>query len=473
MGAKRDKEVSRMAKLFGSKEIDLLEGPLFGKIFRFVLPLMITNLLQVFYSAADMIIVGFSGVDGAIGAIGTTGAMINLILNLCMGFSVGANVVVARNIGRGDREATSHAVHTSLLMGLLLGIVCGVLGFFCSHGILAWLGDEGHILTLATLYCKIYFLGAPFLALSNYLIAILRAKGDTSTPLFILTGTGLVNVGLNLLFVLVFGMSVDGVALATVLSNALSTVLLANVLMRDTGWCRLSLSRLRPERGSFREILKVGVPAGLQGAVFSLSNMLIQSSIIGINNTLCPGGSEIIDGNAAASNLEGFAYVATNAVHQASVTFTSQHYGASKYKRIGRVMLNCYAVTFLISMACTLVLTLLRKPLIGLYVDAPLAVETAELRTFLMILPYFLLAFMEVGSGVLRGLGKSLTSTVISLLGCCALRVLWLATIFQLSPTLETVYISYPITWIVTAACHFLFSETTRRRYIRRQQQTA
>lgn len=460
-----------MAKEHRKQKVDLLEGPLLPKIFRFVLPLMLTNLLQVFYSAADMIIVGLSDVDGAIGSIGTTGAMINLILNICMGFSVGANVVVARNIGKGDREATQKAVHSSLLLGLLLGIVCGIVGITCSRTVLGWLGDEGHILELATLYTRIYFAGAPFLALSNYLIAILRAKGDTKTPLFVLAGTGLLNVGLNLLFVLAFRMSVDGVALATVLSNVCSTVLLSIVLMHEDGWCRLSLKKLRMEKITTKEVIRVGVPAGIQGAVFSLSNMLIQSGIIGLNNQLCPGGSDIIDGNAAAGNLEGFAYTATNSVYQAAVTFTSQHFGAEKYRRIGSVMRNCYLVTGLIAVTCTLVLTLLRTPLIRLYVDAPMAVQTAELRIFVMCIPYVLLAFMEVGSGVLRGLGRSLTSTIISLIGSCLMRIVWLATVFRWFPSPEIIYLSYPITWMLTAATHFAFSCVTRRKYLKQQAQ--
>ncbi len=447
--------------------LNLLEGPLLGKVFLFALPLMATNLLQVFYNAADMIVAGLSGVDGAIGAIGTTGAFINLILNIFMGFSVGTNVVVARCIGKGDREQVQNAVHTSLVMAAIFGAVCMVIGLFISRPVLILLGDEGYILDLATLYTRIYFAGTPFMAVANYEIAILRAKGDTKTPLFVLTATGLLNVLMNLFFVLVCGMSVDGVAYATVLSNVVSVVALGIVLMREKSVIRLELKKLRIEKRAFMEIVRDGLPAGLQGTLFSLSNMLIQSAIISINNTTCPGGSAIIDGNAAGGSLEGFAYTATNSVYQAAVTFTSQHYGAGKFKRIGSVMRNCYLVTTIIALIVSTVLLTLRYPLLGLYVSDPLAIEAACTRMYVMVIPYFLLAWMEVGSGILRGLGRSFTSTIISLIGTCAFRLLWIWTVVPLDPTLTTVYLSYPISWAMTAALHFTFSLRVRRKYMR------
>jgi putative MATE family efflux protein len=457
-------------KLFsGSRDIDMLEGPILGKVFLFAVPLIITNALQVFYNAADMIIAGLSGVEGAIGSIGTTTAMINLILNIFMGFSVGTNVVVARNIGKGDPEAVSASVHSSLIVGLITGAVCAVIGFFISRPVLSLLGDKGHILDLASLYTHIYFAGVPFIALSNYLIAIFRAKGDTTTPLKILSCTGLLNVCLNLFFVLVCRMSVDGVASATVIANVVSTVWLGGKLMRDEGMCRLELKKLRLEKNAVREIIRDGLPAGVQGAVFSLSNMLIQSTIIGFNNRLCPNGSDIIDGNAAAGNLEGFAYVATNSVYQASVTFTSQNFGAGKYKRIGSVMKSCYFVTAMIAIAAAAILLSLHKPLLGLYSLAPLAEETAMMRMKIMLIPYITLAFMEVGSGVLRGLGRSATSTIVSLIGSCAFRLIWIWTVVPLVGQLWIVYLSYPISWTLTALTHFTISETVRRRYVRKQ----
>ena len=452
-----------------SRDINMLEGPLLSRIFMFALPLILTNMLQVFYNAADMIVVKLSNVEGAIGSIGTTTAMINLIINIFMGFSVGTNIVVARNIGKNDREGVSDAVHSSLLVGAITGLVCGVIGFFISRPVLQLLGDKGHILELATLYTHIYFAGVPFVALSNYLIAIFRAKGDTTTPLIVMLITGLINVGLNLFFVLVFRMSVDGVALATVISNAASVLILGAILMRDEGPCRLHLNRLRLKAAAVKEIIRDGLPAGIQGALFSLSNMLIQSTIIGINNRLCPGGSDVIDGNAAATSLEGFGYVAQNSIYQASVTFTSQNFGAAKYKRIGSVMKCCYLLTGIIAVVSAAILLGLHKPLLSLYVDAPLALESAMTRMKIMLIPYFLLAFMEVGSGVLRGLGKSATSTAVSLVGTCVFRLIWIYTVCRAVGELWVVYLSYPISWGLTAATHFIISETTRRKYLKKQ----
>ena len=454
-------------KLTNKKDMNMLEGPLLSKIIMFTLPLMITNLLQVCYSAADMIIVGFSNVDGALGSIGTTGALINLVVNVFIGFSVGTNVIVARNIGRGDKKATENAVHTSVLFALISGILCAIVGFFISRPVLAMMGNEGHILDLSSLYTRIYFLGTPFIAMTNYLIAILRAKGDTKTPLYILSASGLLNVCLNLVFVLVFKMSVDGVSLATVISNIMSMILLFIKLLNDESWCRIQWNKLKMTKSSIMDIITVGLPAGVQGALFSVSNILIQSSLIGINNTLCPGGSAVIDGHAASGSLEGFAYTATNAVCQAATTFTSQHFGARKFKRIGLVMRDCYIVTGIVALICTGIIFGFKDVLIGLYVSEPLAVETAVIRNYILIIPYFTLAFMEVGSGVVRGLGRSITSTVVSLIGSCLLRVVWIYTIFQAFPTLEVLYLSYPISWSLTALFQFIVAFLTRRKYMK------
>lgn len=448
---------------------NLLEGNLFPKILKFVLPLMLTNLLQMLYNAADMIVVGMSGVSGALGAIGTTGAMINLILNVFMGFSVGANVVVARSIGAGERGETQRAVHTSLCVAVLAGLLGCTIGQAVCHPTLIMLGDEGHILELATLYSRIYFAGAPFISVTNFCIAIFRAKGDTKTPLIVLAFSGAVNVVLNLLFVLVFGMSVDGVSLATVLSNVLSAAILVIKLMKDTGWCRVQLRKLTIHWKTFKDIIYVGIPAAIQGALFSISNMLIQSSIVRINNQMYPGGSAVIDGNAAAGNLEGFAYTLTNSVAQAAVTFTSQHYGAGKIRRIAKVRWNCYLISFLVATLTVGLILTFQKPLICLYVRDAAAVDAATIRNWIMLLPYFTLGFMETGSFILRGMGRSVTSTVISLLGACVFRVIWVLTIFEANPTLECIYLSYPISWALTALAHFILGQIVWRKELKKE----
>ena len=440
------------------KDTDLLHGPLLGKIFAFVLPLVMTNLLQNLYNAADMIVVGLSHVDGAIGAIGTTTAMINAVINLFLGFAVGSSVMVARAIGERNERKTSNAVHTSMLVGLVSGLFTMVLGLLMSRRMLILLGDKGHILELADLYTRIYFMGVPFIAMTNFLIAVFRAKGDTKTPLVVLTLTGLLNVGLNLLFVLAFHMSVDGVALATAIANFASMVVLGWILHNDEGWCRLQFRRIRLEKYSLKGIIYNGLPAGIQGVLFSLSNMLIQSNIIAINNRLCPGGSDIIDGNAAGASIESFAYVSTNSVCQAAVTFTSQHYGAHMVKRIRKVIRDCYFVSFLIAESISLLILLFKVPLARIYVSAPMAVEAATTRLFYMLFLYFTLAAMDTGSGIVRGLNRPILSTVITLMGSCVLRIVWIATAVRANQTLPMVYLSYPISWGVTGLCHLCVS---------------
>ncbi|MBE6581144.1 MAG: MATE family efflux transporter [Ruminococcaceae bacterium] len=456
----------------------MTEGPLFGKILLFVLPLMATNLLQTLYNAADMMVVGLSSEPDAVGAIGITGPFINLVLNIFVGFATGANVVVARHLGAREDERASRTVHTSLVIALLFGTASMLIGLLISRPVLAMMGAEGKLLDLATLYTEIYFLGIPFLALTNYLIAIFRAKGDTKTPLYILAVAGILNVLLNLFFVMAVGLSVEGVALATMISNIFSALFLLFKLARDRGACRFRFRLLCFDRFAFKNILYIGVPAGIQGSLFSIANMMIQSSVLQVNNAMVPLDSPyqpVVKGCAAAGNLEGFAYTAQNAVYQAAITFTSQNAGAAKYERIRRVMLCCYTVTFCIAVLFSATIFLLRAPLLALYDVVPgeagtlelIAFDAAQLRMIYMYSCYFLLAFMETGCGILRGLGRSISSTVISLLGACVFRIIWLSTIFRAIPTLDIIYLSYPISWFLTALAQFLCAVVALRHLIR------
>lgn len=460
----------------------MTEGPLLGKLLRFVMPLMLTNILQVLYNAADMIIVSLSSEPDAVGAIGTTAPMINLFVNIFIGFSVGANVVAARYIGAGHPERVRGAVHTAILVGLILGTAGGAVGIACERPILLAMGYSGRLLDLSSKYVIIYFCGTPFLSLTNYAVAILRAEGNTKTPLYVMSGTGLLNVALNLLFVLCFGMSVDGVALATTISNAASSAILLIYLSRDKGLCRFSIKNLKFDRKALKNIIYIGLPAGIQGALFSISNMLIQSSVIKVNNMVTPAGisyQPVVKGNAATANLESFAYTATNSVYQASVTFTGQNVGAGKYKRIGSVMRGCYLVTFCVAVISAGIILLLRRPLLSLYGVVPgvegsgeaIAYSAAVTRMLYMYPLYFLLAFMEVGSGILRGLGKSMTSTTVSLIGSCVFRIVWIFTAFAARPTLGIIYVSYPISWGLTALIHFICCTAVRKKLLRRQNQ--
>ena len=457
----------------------MTEGPLLGKILKFVLPLMVTNILQVLYNAADMIVVSLSDEPDAVGAIGVTSALINLFVNIFIGFSVGANVVVARHIGAKNPERAEKAVHTSILVSLIFGFAGGIVGI-----ILVLMGNSGKLLELSIVYTTIYFIGTPFLSLTNYIVAILRAEGDTKTSLFIMSGTGILNVILNLFFVVAVGMSVDGVALATTISNAASAAILLIYLSKDKGMCRFSFKKLRMDFASFKSIIYIGIPAGVQGALFSLSNMIIQSSILKVNNMLTPPGLDyepVVKGNSAAANLESFAYTATNSVYQASITFTGQNVGAGKFKRVASVMRNCYFITFCIAAVAAGILIICRNPLLALYgvvngaagSGEAIAYDSAVTRIMCIFPLYFLLAFMEVGSGVLRGLGRSATSTLVSLVGSCIFRIIWIYTVFAAVPTLTVIYVSYPVSWGLTAAMHFICCIVVRRKLMRTRKAAA
>ena len=454
-------------------KVDFTKGKIFLKIAWFVLPTMATNLLQAFYNAADMMIVSLSGEANAVGAIGFTGAFINLVLNFFIGFSVGANVVIARCIGAREGEAASRVVHTSLILALAVGIGGGVIGLVITRPALSLMGADGNLLELASLYTRIYFAGAPFIALTNYAVAIFRAKGDTRTPLYVLTASGLVNVALNVFFVLVFNMSVDGVSLATVFSNVLSAVVLIFCLSRSDDDCRFEIKKLRIDRRALKDIITVGLPAGVQSALFSFSNIMIQSSVLRVNDILAPGSvyEPVVEGNAAVSNLNGFIYTATNSVCQASVAFTSQNVGAGKIDRVKKVLINSYVISTVVALICSAIILLFNHKLLALYgiTDgeglAGIAYDAAMTKMWIETLMYFILAFMEVGCGVLRGLGKSLTSAIVSLVGACLLRVVWLMTVFEHYLTLESIYISYPVSWFLTGAIALVIDIILLRRY--------
>ena len=460
------------------KDIDMTSGPIFKQMLVFALPLIFTNLLQVLYNATDMIVVGLSSEPDAVGAIGTTGSFVSLIVSLFIGLSVGANVVIARHIGAGDRERTSRAVHTSALVGLLVGVIGGGIGVFIARPVMVAMGNTGKLLELSVLYTRIYFASLPFHALSNYAIAIHRAKGDTRTPLMVLSLTGLLNVALNLFFVLVLDMSVNGVAIATAAAAAVSAAVLFANLARDNGICHFSLRALRLDVSEMKQILLIGIPSGVQGALFALSNMIIQSSIIQVNNTLCDPNAAyqpIVKGSAAVANLEGFAYTAVNAVSHAIISFVSQNLGAANYERILKIRRRAYLLNLGIAILASGVLLLFRAPLLSLYgvhnsatdALAKMAYDAAMTRMMWGIAPYALISFMEVGAGVMRGLGRSMSSTVICLIAACAMRIIWINTVFRAFPTLDVIFMIYPITWVLASVPLFLFASNTLRHMMR------
>ena len=460
------------------EKADFTQGKVFLKIIWFVLPIVATNILQMLYNAADMMVVSLSSEPNAVGAVGVTGSFIHLIINVFIGFSVGANVVVAREIGAKNRERTQKAVHTSLLMAVIFGISGMIIGLLIARPVLQYMGTMGSLLTLATTYTRIYFAGVPFLALTNYLICIFRAKGDAKTPLIVLAITGILNVLLNIFFVLAVGLSVEGVALATAIANAASVVLLMIKLHKDQDDTQFSWEKLKIDKEAFVDIVKNGLPAGIQGALFSLSNVIIQSSIVSVNNRLSPVDrlyDPIVSGSAASANIEGFVYTAMNAVYQGTVTVASQNTGANKPQRIKRIMYSCFGIVTIIGVVMSCFIIILKEPLLALYgiqrgaegsLEA-LAMYAADTRFLYIVAPYFLCGVMEVASGILRGLGKSFTSMLISLIGACLLRVVWIATAFAAVPTLEMIFVSYPITWIVTTLTAFIVIQVLLRKILK------
>lgn len=442
------------------------------EILSFIVPLMLANLLQVFYSAADTMVVSLSGEADAVGAIGTTTSMINLIVNIFIGCAVGAKVTISNAIGAGDEKRIQNSVHTSILLSIVLGLICTVIGTAVSEPVLRAMNVTERLLYLAKKYSVIYFLGSVFISLTNFASAVFHAKSDTKTPLKILILCGFVNIVLNLFFVLVCKMSVDGVAIATVISNALSALLLLVRLGRENDVCRPNFRKMRIEKKACINILRCGIPAGVQSALFSVSHMVIQSSIVTVNNLVTPAGSSfapIVKGCAACASIEGFGSTAINAVSQAAITFTGRSAGAKNYGEIKKVQRTCYFFAFFMSLCFSAVIFILKDPLLMLYgikrgatgTLEEMAHNAATVRMIYMFIPYFLLGFMEVGSGVMQGLGNAFTSMSVSVLGSVIFRIIWIMTVFGKNPCLENIFISFPISWLMTAALHFIFIKLT------------
>lgn len=438
------------------------------QIMCFVIPLILSNLLQVTYSAADTIVVGLSSEPDAVGAIGTTTAMINLVINIMIGCSVGAKVVISNAIGTGDKGKVENAVHTAIALSLILGVLCTVVGTAVSEPVLRAMKNSSGLLELAKKYALIYFSGGIFISVTNFASAVFHAKADTKTPLKIILFSGFVNVVLNLFFVLVCRMSVEGVALATVISNALSAVIMIVKLVRKGDMCSINLRKLGFERESLVRILRCGIPAGVQSALFSVSHMIIQSSIVTVNNIVTPQGSAyapVVKGCAASASIESFGSTAINSISQAAITFTGVNVGAKKYDKVKSVQHSCYLIAFVMSIVFSVAVFAIKDPLMMLYGVTKgsvgsleeLAYNACVTRMLYMFIPYFLLGFMEVGSGVMQGLGNSFTAMAVSVFGSVVFRIIWIFTVFNLNPSLERIFISFPLSWFMTAALHFIF----------------
>lgn len=443
---------------------DLTDGPLLGRIIAYTVPLMLTGILQLLYNAADSVVVGKFVSAQALAAVGSTGALINLTINLFLGMSVGVSIMIAQQIGAQRHQDVSETVHTAVVVSVLAGAVVGVFGFCAARTLLLWMDSPADVIELSTLYTKIYFIGMPANLLYNFGASVLRAAGDTKRPLLFLTVSGLVNVVLNVILVVCFSMGVAGVAIATVVSQVLSAALVVLSLMHSDQSYRLELRALRIHGDKLARMIRLGLPAGLQGATFSVSNILIQSSI----NSF---GSLAMAGNTAAGSLDNFIYISTNAVYHTAVTFTGQNVGAKRYDRLNRITGICLGTATVIGVAVSVIIFVLRVPLLHLYNDDPQVIQYALLRMDIMCLTYVSCGWMDVMCGQLRGMGESVLPLLTSIIGVCGIRILWIYTIFRYyDHSLTSLYISYPVSWVATTLAHCVCYRIAKRRLERRKE---
>lgn len=429
------------------RHVDMLNGPLLSSIIRYTVPIMLTSLLQLLFNAADLVVVGRFCGSIFVGAVSATNAITNLIINLFIGLSVGAGVTVAHGLGGKNHEEVHRTVHTALLTALLGGAILSIIGVVFSKEFLTLMGTPDNVLPHSTLYMRIYFCGMIFSMVYNFCSSILRAAGDTKSPLIYLTIAGVINVVLNCIFVTVFKMNVDGVALATIISQCISSILVVIALMRRTDSCRLILGKIRFYKKPLGKIIRIGLPAGIQSSLFSISNVIIQSSINSFNS------DAIIAGNGAAANIEGFVYVIMNSFHQAAVNFIGQNAGAHKFDRIKKIFPVCLASVAVAGLVTGVSVCVFGEPLLSIYItDSTEAISHGIVRLTYLCIPYFLCGLMDVSTGALRGLGSSFISMVISVLGVCGIRIMWIYTIFQIPQyhTQECLFLSYTFSWLTT-----------------------
>ena len=435
------------------RPIDLTEGPLLGKIIRFSLPLIASGLLQTLYNATDMVVVGRFGGSNSMGAVGACGSLISLIIGLFLGITVGTGVLVAQCIGAKKERDVDDVVHTSLITATIGGAILGVIGFFLAEPLLSLMGTPDEIIGEAIPYLKAYFVGVPASMIYNFMATALRSEGNTKVAFVILAISGLSNVLFNLFFVIVFNMNALGVGIATAISMYISAILILVYMFRADIKCRLSLKKLRFNRAKFKSIIMIGIPSGIQSSLFSLSNVIIQSTI----NSY---GEIVVAGNAAASNIDSFVYVAMNAFHHAALTFVGQNFGAKKYDRAKKSILLSAVTVALVGFALGFSAFMFGDTLLSIYEPNNEAVrQVGLLRMSVISVTYFLCGIMEVASGALKAFGYSTRSMIISLVGSCIFRLVWVVTVCPLpifAGNIKVLFVSYPITWIITTTALFI-----------------
>ncbi len=453
--SKKEKaEMEKVKKASGIK--DFTTGAILPQIIRFSLPLIATSLLQLAFNTADIVVVGRWGGDTpeaceiALAAVGSCSALIYLIVNLFMGLSVGAGVCVAHDVGAKNYRGVSKVVHSSVILAVVCGVVCMVIGFVFAKPMLRLMNTEASVLEEAAKYMRAYFCGIPACMVYNYCASMLRSTGDSVRPMMFLTLGGIANVFFNLIAVLVFDMGAMGVGVATAISQWVSCILVVVYMIRSDGPCKLTKNQLRLDPQKAKKVLLLGLPAGIQSSFFSISNVLIQSSINGF-------GKVVVAGNTAAGSLEGYVYNVQNALYHTTLTFVGQNVGARKYDRLKKCILWCVLAVTVIGIVMGMILFVFGEPLLGIFAPDNNAVVKAGMEKLaIMGLTYFLCGVMEVGGGIMRGLGRSITPTVVTLMGSCVFRVVWIYTVFAMFPSPKILYISYPISWLLTAAVHYL-----------------
>lgn len=452
-----------------TKHKNLFEGSLTKNILLFALPVMATGMLQMLFNTADLAVVGHFDGNDALAAVGSTSSMIHLIVNLLMGLSVGASVVVAQAYGAKDDKTLSQSVHTAISVAFVGGLIVATVGFFLGGKILTLMGTAPEVLDDATLYVKIYFLGVPVSMIYNFGSAILRAVGNTKTPLLFLSAAGVINILLNLFLVIVFHMGVAGVAIATVTSQAISAILVLAYLARRSDACRFYFKKLGFHQKELVRMIAIGLPAGLQSSLFAISNVMIQSSV----NSF--GSVEIIAGNTAAMSIEGFVYILMNSFSNAGMTFIGQTIGAKRYERVPRVARRTLLWVTLGGLFAGLLCYILREPLLSVFLkveegsNAALAASYGEMRLFYICAPYFVCGVMDVLTGLLRGMGYSTVPMIITVGGVCGLRLVWIYTVFAVFHTPEVLFISYLISWLITAIIQGTLYLIMQRRLLKKQ----
>jgi len=426
------------------KEINILEGKLLGNMIRYAVPIMLTNILQLLYNSADMYVIGnFCDDPNAQGAIGCTGALISLILGLFIGLGAGVCVTLSHSIGSKDDDKISKTIHTSVTLAVILGVIVSVVGFFLAPILLGFMNTRPEHMPGASLYVRIYFLGAIPNIMYNFCAGIMRSRGDTVRPLIFSSVGGMVNVVLNLVFVVAFNMNVEGVAIATITSQTISSILSLIYLSKLTDACKLKFSKLGIDKNTMLKFLKIGIPAGIQGSLFSLSNVLLQSGY----NSL---GTLFVNANAAANQVDAYLYNILNSFYHVVLTFASQNYGARNTKRLKKVFVLGVLIAVVVGFSLGILAYVFSDPLVGIFNSDPEILDVAKYRLLYVGLPYFLCGLMEIGTAMLRSIGYSLFSTVITFFGSCLFRIVWILKIFPLYNTVAALYIVYPISWTVT-----------------------